>query len=102
MAVRSFVMNASGVPDGKEGAGPTALFALVQDAMTTALAVSGLDAVTGATAAVQAIGAASDNVELALTAYPVTLLADATLSKHALFKALDDIKAQINQSTVFV
>jgi hypothetical protein len=102
MAVKSFQVDAvTGRPTMAEGAGPTALFAAVQTAMDDALAVSGLDAVTGATTAVTAIGTASAAVETALNAHSVTLLVNGTLTKAQIFKALDDVKAHLNTNTLY-
>lgn len=102
MTVKSFAVDVVvGTPKITEASGLTALFAAVQTATTDALAVSGLDAVTGATVAVTAIGTASAAVETALNTNKVTVSVNGTVTKAQLFAALDAIKAQINSSNVY-
>jgi hypothetical protein len=101
MAMRSFGVDVSGDKAVTEGALPTALFAAVQTATTDALAVSGLDAVTGATTAVTAIGTASAAVETAVTAKKVTVLINGSLTKAQLAQAFANLLAHVNTCNVY-
>lgn len=101
MAVKSFAVGSSGVPVMKEGAGPTALFDAVEAAVAAALLVPAIDADVDAETAVAAIGTASANVETALLEKPITLLIDGALTKAAIFRGLDAIKAHINSCNLY-
>lgn len=102
MAVKSFGVDvATGRPTMAEGAGPTALFALVQDAVAAALLVPAIDADVPSETAVAAIGTASTAVETALNAKSVTLLVNGALTKAQIFKALADIRAHIETTNLY-
>ncbi len=101
MAVKSFGVNSSGSPVMAEGAGPTALFDAVEAAVAAALAVPDIDTISGATAAITAIGTASAAVETALLAKPVTLLVDGVIAKADIFKTMDAIKAHLNTNNLY-
>lgn len=102
MAVKSFGVDVGFVASAmREGAGPTALFTAVQDAVAAALLVPAIDADVDSETAVAAIGTASTAVETALLEKDVTLLIDGALTKAQIFRALDQIRAHINSSNLY-